>query len=161
MPAFTTLTQRNRKQKSAEGQGRNRKRRGPWLPHLLVKKATRGKAGSWESVKTFWTKRFGRQLCCGEKRPTPYQTSATLGNLQKDLTLKKRPTFPSLLASRMLTSVSVNTLFKVFGFFFSIWQPLGLQTPALGAPAVVWAGVGAADVAPGHAAGCRPPGDPS
>lgn len=32
--------------------------------HLLVKKAMTGKAGSWESVKTFWRKRFGLQLCC-------------------------------------------------------------------------------------------------
>lgn len=82
----------------------------------------------------------------------------------KSLTLKKRPTFPSLLASRMLTSVSVNALFKVFRFFFSVWQPFGLQTlaaPALGAPAVAWADVGSADVAPEHVAGCRPPGDPS
>lgn len=34
------------------------------LLHLLVKKAMTGNAGSWESVKTFWRKRFGLQLCC-------------------------------------------------------------------------------------------------
>lgn len=39
----------------------------PPLPHLLVKKAMTGKAGSWESVKTFWMNRFGWQLCCRVK----------------------------------------------------------------------------------------------
>ena len=34
---------------------------------LEVKKATRGKAGSWVSVKTLWVKRFGWQLCCRER----------------------------------------------------------------------------------------------
>lgn len=37
-------------------------------PHLLVKKAMTGKAGSWESVKTFWMNRFGWQLCCRAQR---------------------------------------------------------------------------------------------
>lgn len=41
--------------------------------YLLVKKAMTGKARSWESVKTFWRKRFGWQLCCMENRQ--YQTS--------------------------------------------------------------------------------------
>lgn len=40
----------------------------PPLPHLLVKKVMTGKAGSWESVKTFWRKRFGLQLCCRSGR---------------------------------------------------------------------------------------------
>ncbi len=39
----------------------------PPLSHLLVKKAMTGKAGSWESVKTFWMNRFGWQLCCRVK----------------------------------------------------------------------------------------------
>lgn len=80
----------------------------------------------------------------------------------KNLTLKKRPTFPSLLASRMLTSVSVNTLFKLFGFCLSIWQPFDLQTlAALLSSVVVWADMGSADVAPEEVSGCRAPGNPS
>lgn len=40
----------------------------PLLSYLLVKKAMTGKARSWESVKTFWRKRFGWQLCCREQK---------------------------------------------------------------------------------------------
>lgn len=80
---------------------------------------------------------------------------------KKNLTLKKRPTFPSLLASRMLVSISVNALFKLLGFFASIWRPFVLQTLAAAAPGasdVVWADVGSA---PEDVAGSRPPSNPS
>lgn len=166
MPAFTTLMQREKRKdrNQFKTRGKNGKNCRPLLPHLLVKKAMTGKAGSWESVKTFWRKRFGRQLCCREKGQTQYPPSTTLMFLQKHLTLKKRPTFPSLLASRMLTSVSVNALFKLFGFFISTWQPFDLQAPAapaLGASVAVWADARSADVGPEEVAGCPPPGNPS
>lgn len=56
----------------------------------------------------------------------------------------------------MLTSISVKTLFKLFGFFFSIWQPLGLQTLAVSPLEVsgkVRAEVGSVDIALVEAAG--------
>lgn len=70
VPAFTTLGETEKKEPSEIKlvvlQLHNKHH--PPLPHLLVKKVMTGKAGSWESVKTFWRKRFGLQLCCRSGR---------------------------------------------------------------------------------------------
>lgn len=64
VPAFTTLREKKHTYIYQPTPNSKHNRPPPLLPHLLVKKAMTGKAGSWESVKTFWRNRFGLQLCC-------------------------------------------------------------------------------------------------
>lgn len=76
-------------------------------PYLLVKKAMTGKPGSWESVKTFWMKRLGWQLCCGAESQAErrYCDVTRLAKLLISLTYVQEAAHVSLLAGVQKTNV--------------------------------------------------------
>lgn len=89
--------------------------------------------------------------------------SVVINSCYRPLTLMKRLTFPSLLASRKLMSSTFIGLFKLFRLFVSVRVPFTPWTAAsLGLVVVMatifsWAGVWSSDAPAEGDGGCGPP----